>query len=76
MPPSTLVAYVYSSWCYPQVPLFQDCEEGFVSALTTRIRMISLGPGEIIFRVGDVGREMYIIKKVSGQCFARDACGA
>ncbi|PNH06237.1 Cyclic nucleotide-gated cation channel alpha-3 [Tetrabaena socialis] len=46
-----------------KVPLFQDCEEGFLSALSLRIRMISLSPKEIIFCIGDVGREMYIIRK-------------
>ncbi|GLI61419.1 hypothetical protein VaNZ11_003776 [Volvox africanus] len=46
-----------------KVPLFKDCEEGFMSALSLRIRMISLSPNEVIFRVGDVGKEMYVIKK-------------
>ncbi|KXZ53117.1 hypothetical protein GPECTOR_7g1007 [Gonium pectorale] len=46
-----------------KVPLFKDCEEGFLSALSLRIRMISLSPSEVIFRVGDVGKEMYIIRK-------------
>ncbi|GIL74011.1 hypothetical protein Vretimale_5055 [Volvox reticuliferus] len=45
------------------VPLFKDCEQGFMNALAIRIRMISLSPGEVIFRVGDVGKEMYVIKK-------------
>ena len=47
----------------PQVPLFADCEEGFLSALALRMRMISLSPKEVIFRVGDAGKEMYVIKK-------------
>ncbi|KAG2485216.1 hypothetical protein HYH03_016003 [Edaphochlamys debaryana] len=46
-----------------KVPLFADCESGFLTALSLRMRMISLSPKEEIFRVGDVGKEMYIIKK-------------
>ncbi|KAG2430561.1 hypothetical protein HXX76_010080 [Chlamydomonas incerta] len=46
-----------------KVPLFADCEEGFLSALALRMRMISLSPKEVIFRVGDAGKEMYVIKK-------------
>ncbi|GFR51323.1 hypothetical protein Agub_g13688 [Astrephomene gubernaculifera] len=46
-----------------KVPLFKDCEEGFLSAVSLRIRIHSLSPREVIFRVGDVGKEMYVIKK-------------
>ncbi|KAG2446601.1 hypothetical protein HYH02_008586, partial [Chlamydomonas schloesseri] len=46
-----------------KVPLFADCEEGFLSALALRMRMINLAPKEVIFRVGDAGKEMYVIKK-------------
>ena len=48
-----------------QIPLFADTEPGFISALCLRIKMISLSPRERIFSVGDVGKEMFVIKKVS-----------
>ena len=43
--------------------MFKDTEEGFLSALSLKMRMMSVPPREIIFRVGDAGKEMYVLKK-------------
>ncbi|KAG2485209.1 hypothetical protein HYH03_015996 [Edaphochlamys debaryana] len=46
-----------------KVPLFANLENGFLRALATRVSLTSMTPSEWIFRVGDVGHCMYIIKK-------------
>mmetsp|Transcript_5229 Transcript_5229/g.11435 ORF Transcript_5229/g.11435 Transcript_5229/m.11435 type:complete len:751 (+) Transcript_5229:346-2598(+) len=56
-----------SSWMYTdlvkKVPLFKECEEAFLKALVVRLKLSVYLPGEIIFRIGDVGHEMYFITK-------------
>lgn len=47
-----------------QVPLFKDCEPAFITQLVIRLRLAVFLPGEVIFRIGDVGHEMYFITKV------------
>lgn len=47
-----------------KLPIFQDCERGFIAALSNRMKMINMAPMESIFKVGDAGKEMFIIKKV------------
>lgn len=47
-----------------QLDIFKDCERGFISALSARMRMINMAPKECIFKVGDAGKEMFVIKKV------------
>lgn len=47
-----------------QVPLFKECEEAFITQLVMRLKLGVFLPGEIIFRIGDVGHEMYFITKV------------
>ena len=49
---------------HPQVPLFKDCEEAFIRHLVMRLRLQVYLEGEIVFRMGDVGHEMYFITKV------------
>ncbi len=47
-----------------QVPLFAGCENAFIAQLVMRLKLTVLMPSEIIFRIGDVGHEMYFISKV------------
>lgn len=46
------------------MPLFKDCEEAFIRHLVMRLRLQVYLEGEIVFRMGDVGHEMYFITKV------------
>lgn len=45
------------------VPPFKECEEPFIMELVTRLRTSIYMAGEMIFRGGDVGHEMYLISK-------------
>ncbi|KXZ48358.1 hypothetical protein GPECTOR_28g765 [Gonium pectorale] len=54
-------------WMYrdlvTKVPLFKECEPAFIAQLVIRLRLAVFLPSEVIFRIGDVGHEMYFITK-------------
>ena len=42
--------------------LFQDCDQGLLKELVTKLRPIIMLPGDYVCRKGDIGREMYIVQ--------------
>ncbi|XP_046391238.1 uncharacterized protein LOC124159459 [Ischnura elegans] len=46
-----------------QVRIFQDAEPGLLAELVLKLRLQVFSPGDYVCRKGDVGRELYIVKK-------------
>ncbi|KAK7502695.1 hypothetical protein BaRGS_00005945, partial [Batillaria attramentaria] len=44
-----------------EVRIFEQCEEGLLRELVLKLRPSIYSPGEYICRIGEIGREMYII---------------
>ncbi|CAK9295870.1 unnamed protein product [Gordionus sp. m RMFG-2023] len=46
-----------------RVTIFKDCEPGLLVELILRLKLQVFSPGDYICRKGDVGKEMYILKR-------------
>ncbi|XP_076057826.1 cyclic nucleotide-gated cation channel subunit A-like isoform X2 [Oratosquilla oratoria] len=55
-----------------QVRIFQDCEPGLLVELVLKLKLQVYSPGDFVCRKGDVGKEMYIVKRGSLSVVADD----
>lgn len=46
-----------------RVPLFKDLTEPYLAILSLRLREHRLGKGEVLFREGDPGQELFLIRE-------------
>lgn len=55
-----------------RVSIFQDCEPGLLVELVLKLRLQVYSPGDFICRKGDIGKDMYIVKRGKLQVVSDD----
>jgi len=59
-----LASYIYLQ-TLKNVNIFSDCEESLLKELVTMIKIQVYSPGDFVCKKGDIGKEMFIIKRGS-----------